>query len=341
MSSYVFNGYIVTPIGPCSFGAEVSGINWKQSPLPDSCIEALVLLQNKYGVIVFRETGLDNERQVRFASQLGELEMNPAWGGTKRVGTPYLFDVSNIEDDGSVVKKGSRRWAHSLGNALWHTDSSFNQHRSKYSLLLAHRVPGETQTVTEFADTRQAWKDVPEEQKVELRSLIVEHNLWHSRRLASPDIYQKPTEEEQRLKPGSYHRLVQKAPNGGETLFIAAHAKTLFTGEGKEVPESQKLIWKLIDHCTQPQYTFSCEWLSAGDMIWWDNRQSMHRASPYSEAMGPRDVRRATVYDDGDNAFGVKVPQSVQGCAPLSVIVPSTEEGALSVIASTSTILKG
>jgi alpha-ketoglutarate-dependent 2,4-dichlorophenoxyacetate dioxygenase len=34
-------------------------------------------------------------------------------------------------------------------------------------------------------------------------------------------------------------------------------------------------------------------------------RQSMHRASPYTEIMGPRDVRRSTVIDDGPFALGI------------------------------------
>lgn len=50
-------------------------------------------------------------------------------------------------------------------------------------------------------------------------------------------------------------------------------------------------------------------------MVWWDNRQSMHRASPYDENMGPRDVRRATVKDDGPDAFGVTKPVAVSTVA--------------------------
>ncbi|KAH8895530.1 hypothetical protein GQ53DRAFT_804356 [Thozetella sp. PMI_491] len=306
MASYELNGLTVTPILNSSFGAEVSGVDW-QAPVPADTVKTLISLQDKYGVIIFRGTGLDNDRHVAFSKQLGDLEVNPAWGGSDRVGSSYLFDVSNIEADGSVVKKGSRRWAHSLGNALWHTDSSFNQHRSKYSLLLAHKVPGVGKGTTEFADTRAAWNDLDEELKADLREVVVEHELWHSRRLAAPDEYGTLTAEERGKKPPSYHQLVQKAPNGGETLFLAAHAKRLLHKDGTPLPDSQKRIWDLIAHCTQPKYTFVAEWTSAGDMMWWDNRQSMHRASPYDENMGARDVRRSTVFDDGEAAFGVTV----------------------------------
>ncbi|THZ23976.1 hypothetical protein D6C89_05204 [Aureobasidium pullulans] len=71
------------------------------------------------------------------------------------------------------------------------------------------------------------------------------------------------------------------------------------------VRESQELIWRLIDHCTQSKYVFSMEWLSGGDMVWWDHRQSMHRSNPYLEGMSARDVRRSTVIDDGPFVFGV------------------------------------
>ena len=37
------------------------------------------------------------------------------------------------------------------------------------------------------------------------------------------------------------------------------------------------------------------------------NRQSMHRANPYTDSMTARDVRRSTVVDDGGDAFGVVV----------------------------------
>jgi alpha-ketoglutarate-dependent 2,4-dichlorophenoxyacetate dioxygenase len=54
-------------------------------------------LQNKYAVIVFRKTGLDNERHIAFSQQLGDkLEVNPFFYGKEndRLGEPFLFDVA-------------------------------------------------------------------------------------------------------------------------------------------------------------------------------------------------------------------------------------------------------
>ncbi|KAJ6013818.1 alpha-ketoglutarate-dependent 2-4-dichlorophenoxyacetate dioxygenase [Penicillium herquei] len=286
-----------------SFGAEVYGVDWDQPILPE-IVAKLVTLQDKYGVLIFRKTGLDNARHIAFSQQLGdELEINPFFYGREndRLKEPLLFDVGNIELDGSLVKRDSRRWHHSLGNALWHTDSSYHQQRSKYSILLSHGNPVEGGSWTHFADIRRAYEELPESKKTEIEDLIIEHDLWHSRKLASPAVFGNPLPHELKAKPPAFHRLVQVAPDGRKTLYLAAHAKQVL---GKSFEESQKLIWELIEHCAQPKYVFSMEWRQGGDMVWWDNRQSMHRANPYAEPMTARDVRRSTILDDGPLAFG-------------------------------------
>lgn len=113
-------------------------------------------------------------------------------------------------------------------------------------------------------------------------------SLWHSRKLASPAVFGNPMPHELAAKPPAFHRLVQVAPDGRKTLYLAAHAKRVL---GIDLEKSQKLIWELIGHCTQSKvhgpisprrcalltglslkYVFSMEWLSGGDMVWWDNR---------------------------------------------------------------------
>ncbi|KAJ5553865.1 hypothetical protein N7513_003824 [Penicillium frequentans] len=289
--------------GGSSFGAEVYGVDWRK-PIPPEIVAQLVALQDTYSVLIFRSTGLTNAGHIAFSEQLGkELEINPFFYGREndRLGEPLLFDVGNIELDGSLVKRDSRRWHHSLGNALWHTDSPYHQHRSKYSILLSHGNPVAGGSYTHFASTRHAYADLPQSTKDEIEDLIIEHDLWHSRKLASPEVFGNPLPHELKAKPPAFHRLVQVAPDGRKTLYLAAHAKMVL---GRNFEDSQKLIWELIDHCTQPKYVFSMEWKQGGDMVWWDNRQSMHRANPYTEAMTARDVRRSTILDDGPLAYG-------------------------------------
>ena len=69
--------------------------------------------------------------------------------------------------------------------------------------------------------------------------------------------------------------------------------------------EGQKILVELIEHCTQPKYTISVKWHQPGDMVFWDNRQTMHRATPFHDQMEVRDMRRTTVFDDGSYKNGV------------------------------------
>ncbi|KAJ5296226.1 uncharacterized protein N7443_007119 [Penicillium atrosanguineum] len=283
-----------------AFGAEVLGVDWSK-PFPDATVAQLVALQDKYAVLIFRKTGLDNARHIAFSQQLGDkLEINPFFYGREndRLREPLLFDVANIELDGSLVKMDSRRWHHSLGNALWHTDSSYHQQRSKYSILLSHGNPVEGGSWTHFADLRRAYSDLSQMKKDEIENLVIEHDLWHSRKLASPAVFGNPLPHELAAKPPAYHRLVQVAPDGRKTMYLAAHAKRIL---GMEFEQSQKVIWELIDHIWS-----GCP---GGDMVWWDNRQSMHRANPYTEHMTARDVRRSTILDDGPLAFGASAEE--------------------------------
>ncbi|GAA5827741.1 hypothetical protein JCM11251_007650 [Rhodosporidiobolus azoricus] len=299
-----YGNFIVKPILD-GFGAEVEGVPFDQVPLPEETIKTLIGISNKYAVLVFRNTGLDDDRHVAFSQQLGDLERVPKFNGPDvpdRFGSPFLFDAGNTNLDGTIVKRGSRRFAYNKGNALWHTDSSFNQHRSKYSLLLAHAIPHEGGGDTGFADTRRAYNDLSEEKKAELREMTMEHDLWHSRKIAAPEEFATQTIHELAAKKPAFHKLVQTAPSGQETLFIAAHTKQVV---GWDLEKSQKLIWDLIDHCTQPKYTFAAKWHNVGDLMWWDNRASMHRATPFSDQMEVRDMRRTTVFDDGPYSYGV------------------------------------
>jgi len=291
---------LVKPIHQ-GFGAEVEGVDFSQ-PVSAKVVEQLKQIQNEYAFTIYRSTQLDNDRHVAFASQLGrQLEKNPFYAISVRLGTPYLFDVGNIEPDGSLVEKDSRRWQHALGNALWHTDSSYSSPRAKYSLLCCYdgARPGIANTV--FADTRNAYEDLDAETKAFIEDLVVEHDLWHSRKIASPVMYANPTSEEKAAKPPSCHKLVQRGPDGRKTLYIAAHAKRVV---GMSEEAGAKLIGDLLAHSTKPKYTVEVQWRNKGDMIWWDNRISMHRATPFAGDFA-RDVRRATVVDDGPNSFGV------------------------------------
>jgi len=277
-------------LGP-GFVAEVHGVDFSR-PVDPQTFAAIVAGMDRYGVSVFRNTGLDDEAHIAFSRLFGELERAPKLFGSKlaRFSHPELFDAGNLDREGNILVDDRRRM-YNKGNALWHTDSSFNPHRSQYSLLLAHEVPpsgGDTQ----FADMRGAYEALPAVMKERIEGLVAEHWLWHSRQLAG---YPPPTEDEKAAKPPARHALVQvHAGSGRKTLYIAAHASHIV---GWPIEEGRKLIGELIEFATQPRFTYTLGWKQPGDLVIWDNLCTMHRATAFEDTRFRRDMRRTTVYE--------------------------------------------
>jgi len=278
------------PLGP-SFVAEVAGVDFSH-PVDPPTLREIIAAMDRYGVCVFRGTRLTDESHIAFSRLLGKLEHAPRLFGKNvtRFQHPELFDAGNLDANGNILIDERRR-IYNKGNALWHTDSSFNPHRASYSLLLAHEVPpvgGDT----EFADMRAAYEALPAELRTKIEDLWAEHWLWHSRMQAG---YPEPTQAEREAKPPARHKLVQvHAGSGRKTLYIAAHASHIV---GWPVEEGRQLLKDLIDFATQPQFVRSVAWQQAGDLVIWDNRCTMHRATPFEDTVYRRDMRRTTVYD--------------------------------------------
>jgi alpha-ketoglutarate-dependent 2,4-dichlorophenoxyacetate dioxygenase len=273
------------------FLGEVSGVDFSR-PVDETVLAEIVGAMDRYAVCVFRATGLDDEAHIRFSRLLGALEHAPQAiaGKIRRFSHPELFDAGNLDAQGNILVDERRR-LYNKGNALWHTDSSFNPHRAAYSLLLAHEVPpvgGDT----EFADMRAAYDALPEVMKARIEDLVAEHWLWHSRMLAG---YPEPTEQERQAKPPSRHKLVQVHPGSKrKTLYLAAHASHIV---GWPLEEGRKLIRELIAHATQPRFSGAVAWRGPGDLVIWDNRCTMHRATAFEDTLYRRDMRRTTVFE--------------------------------------------
>ena len=280
-----------TPAGP-DFCAEVAGVDFSR-PIDEPTLAEIVGGMDRYGVCVFRKTGLDDVRHIAFSRLLGKLEHAPKLFGKNvtRFAHPELFDAGNLDASGNILADERRR-TYNKGNALWHTDSSFNPHRSSYSLLLAHEVPpvgGDT----DFADMRAAYDALSPDMKAKIENLTAEHWLWHSRMLAG---YPEPTQAERDAKPPSRHKLVQVHPGSKrKTLYIAKHASHIV---GWPIEEGRRLLTELIDFATQPQFVRALAWKQPGDLVIWDNRCTMHRATPFEDTRYRRDMRRTTVFEN-------------------------------------------
>ena len=252
---------------------------------------------DRYAVLVFRSQPIDDEQQLAFTRSLGEIEH--AIGAGLRAPQEYRLpttfaDVSNLDKDNKPFARDDRRRQFGIGNRLWHSDSSFKVVPAKYSLLHARSVTSKGGN-TELADMRAAYDALDEETKALVEDLVCEHSQLYSRQLLGFTDFTE--EERERLKPVR-QRLVRTHPvTGRKSLYLSSHAGTIV---GWPVPEARALLRDLIEAATQREYVYIHKW-RVGDLVMWDNRQTMHRARPFP-AHEPRDMRRTTLVGDGPTA---------------------------------------
>ena len=273
------------PLQP--FAAEATGIDLRE-PLTPVQIKAVEEAMDQHAVLVFRDQNLSQTQQIEFAKSLGPLDMGlrKLKGGPHRLEYAELADISNVKVDGEVADRAHAKIVGNVANQLWHSDSSFQKPRAKYSMLSAVTVPvfgGET----EFADLRMAWDDLPDWRQRQVEGLRAVHYALHSRFLLGDTQY---TEEQRTAIPPASWPLVQTDPRTGrKILFVGIHACEI---EGMTLAEGRMLLLDLMEHATQRQFVYQHHW-QVGDLVMWDNTSTVHRGR-WFDFTERRELRRAT-----------------------------------------------
>lgn len=105
-------------------------------------------------------------------------------------------------------------------------------------------------------------------------------------------------------------------PSERKTLYVGNYLHHLETRDGTPLPEEEnaRLMKKLIGHVTRAKNVLSVDWHGNGDVIAWDNISTLHRATGGSfEGRYFRDMRRTTVKDDGEDAWGLNSRDELEG----------------------------
>ena len=279
------------PLHPL-FAAEASGIDLTQ-PLGTEQVAEIDAGMNQHAVLVFRNQALDEDQQIRFAKSLGPLDLgllklkrNPS-----RFKHSELIDISNVGIDDTVAARDSAKIVGNIANQLWHSDSSFQSTRARYSMLQAITLPswgGET----EFADLRAAYDALPETLRREAEGRSAEHYALYSRIMLGDANYSD--EQKSAIPPALWPLIETHAGSGRKLLYIGIHCQRI---PGMTLPEGRMLIMDLLEHATQPQFVYRHQW-QVGDLVIWDNRATVHRGRRFD--LGERRELRRTSTEDVD-----------------------------------------
>jgi len=262
-------------------GAEVSGIDLAAG-LDDAGFAAIQSAFLQHKLLRFRGQTLREAQQVAFSRRFGELQVH-VLDQFRHPEHPEIYVLSNVDKGGKTTGRHPDR-----GTLVWHSDLSFQRRPALATILYGIAVPrqgGETL----FADMVAAYDALPETMKHSIADLRAIHDLDYSRTRAG----EPPMNARQRAEaPPVDHPLVRTHPDTGQKLlYISNHVSHM---QGMPVEDGRALLDELMVHATQEKFIYRNTWES-GDVVMWDNRCTMHRATEYDAAGERRIIHRTVV----------------------------------------------
>ena len=273
--------FAVRPLTP-KLGAEIRGVNLEDG-VTEELFRALYQAFLRYQVLLFPPRLLPPGRQVAFAQQFGEVQIH-VMNQYHADGFPELYRLSNLDEHGKPNGKHPDK-----GTMAWHTDGSWSQVTGQATIIYGEVVP-ESGGETHFCDMYGAYDRLDPAWKARIANLRAVHNLDFSRTRRHGE---DPLSEAQRLaKPPVDHPIVRTHPETGrKCLYLGDHAEYVV---GMPYDEGRALIEELNTLAIHPDLTYEHRW-KPSELIVWDNRCLMHRATAYDPFTQGRVVRRCTV----------------------------------------------
>lgn len=268
------------------FGCEVIGLDVNAGVSPED-YAAVRRAFEAYSVVVIRGAPLTDATQTAFSELFGPCEKTLA--GNPAAGSVFARQ-SNIDiKTGESIPLDDRRMFYQVANMMWHADSAFKPRASLCSILSARQIPS-AGGATEVASTRLAYAALDDATKADIENLWAEYSLVWSRGLIGYEF----TDEERATMHRVRHKLVRANPvHGAKSMLLGAHADHVV---GMDVDRGRALLGELLAHATRPEFRYRHDW-SDGDVMIWDNRACLHRATPYDAGSERRLMQRTTIAD--------------------------------------------
>ena len=150
-------------------GARIDGVDLRQ--LDDETFAAIHRAWLAHQVLLFPGQQLTDAELIAFSRRFGELDLAPIQETGRRFveGHPELYVVSNVIENGVPI--GSL----GAGEAVWHTDMSYQAMPPKASMLYALEVPPAGGN-TSFCSMYDAWERLPGELQQRVRGASLKHD---------------------------------------------------------------------------------------------------------------------------------------------------------------------
>lgn len=272
---------VITPLTP-ELGAEITGLDL-EAPLEEALFEQIYAAFLRHQVLVFSGQYVSPQAQIALARCFGDVQthvMSQYHAG----GHPELYLLSNLTPEGAPSGNHPDK-----GTLMWHTDGSWQRRTGLATCMFAVEIPaagGETH----FADMYSGYAGLDADVRARIDRLHVVHNLDFSRSRRHGE--QPMTEAQKRAAPPVTHPVVRTHPDTGrKALFLGDHAEYIV-----ELPyaEGRALIEELNADSVARAAIYRHTW-QPNQLVIWDNRCLLHRATEYDTSRERRVIRRCTV----------------------------------------------
>ncbi|MEU0108298.1 TauD/TfdA family dioxygenase [Streptomyces sp. NPDC006251] len=271
---------------PGGFGAEVNADLTASETQTPSAELADALYRHR--LLVFPRQHLNHADLLAAASRFGTVDTDI--DRTYAVpGFPGVTTISNIVEDGAHVGIYDGD-----DEEEWHADNSFKPKLTQATFLYSVITPaagGETR----FADATRAYTDLPTELKERVEGLRAVHSIQQLGALQSQASGGQSSTAAGSLaaRPDVEHPLVLTHP--------VTEARSLLLGSmvisgivGLDPDASASLLTELLAHTTRSPYVYTHRWRQ-GDLVVWDNRATLHTASPCDSSRHHRLLYRTSI----------------------------------------------
>jgi taurine dioxygenase len=271
----------ITPLTSI-IAAEISGLDMAE-PQDDETVAALRQALLDHLVLIFRGQDISEPEQVRFAGYFGtpmEIRQNDNLA-RRPDADPRVMLVSNIVEDGKQIG------ALPGGELQFHSDSAFDEHPLKATVLYSETLPsrgGETKFANMYAVLDALQPEV--RARLEGRGGV---NVFDF-------VTQVKTEKADRANSMHFtHPAIRTHPETGRR---ALYVNRLMTEEITDMPaaESDALLADLFAMVERDEFHYTHHWLP-GDLMIWDNRGAQHARTDYP-LDEPRLLRRVGIQGD-------------------------------------------
>lgn len=273
--------FSVRPLSP-HLGAGISGVDLTRD-ISEELFGALYRAFLRYQVLLFPPQDLSPARQVAFGRRFGELQIH-VMNQYHADGYPELYRLSNLDEHGRPSGRHPDK-----GTLAWHTDGSWQRVTGQATIIYGEVMP-ERGGETHFCEMYGAYERLDATWKAHIANLRAVHNLNFSRNRRHGE--DPLTEAQRRAQPPVDHPIVRTHPETGrKCLYLGDHAEYVV---GMPYDEGRALIEELNALAIHPDLTYEHRWRPR-ELLVWDNRCVLHRATAYDAATQARVIRRCTV----------------------------------------------